>query len=180
MKYLLTRHPMFSLLAAGLIAGAVLLLREPSVRSDKQNAPDPVAVERARTTVKMLDDVHKGYVVHITATYVKAQVSTPAATVAKKVFKHMDGKGWGKVRLVDATGEPLNEANLPRTEFEKRAVAKLKSGKDYYEEIGTRDGKPVLRAATKVPVVMSQCLACHADKKEGDLLGSLVYEVPIK
>ena len=41
-------------------------------------------------------------------------------------------------------------------------------------------GKPVLRAATIVPAVMKQCTTCHEGKKEGDLLGALVYEVPIR
>jgi hypothetical protein len=180
MKQTLTRRALASLLVAGLALGSALLLHNASSWGGDKNAVDEAALARARTTVQMLDDVHKGYVVHITGTYVKAQVSTPAATVAKKVFKHMDGKGWAHVQLLDATGQPLNEANVPRTAFEKRAIAKLKEGKDYYEEVDTRDGKPVLRAATKVPVVMNQCLACHADHKEGDLLGSLVYEVPIK
>ena len=41
--------------------------------------------------------------------------------------------------------------NAPKTEFEKQAVAKIKTGKPYFEEVGTKDGKPVLRAATRVP-----------------------------
>jgi hypothetical protein len=142
--------------------------------------PDGTAVERARTTVQMLDDMNKGYVVHITDTYVKAQERTPAAKVAKKVFKHMEEKGWGTTRLIDATGDAVNKDNLPRTEFEKRAVAQLKSGKTYFEELGSKDGKPVLRAATVVPVVMKECIHCHQGVKEGELLGALVYEVPIK
>jgi hypothetical protein len=143
-------------------------------------APDDAAVERARSTVQMLDDLNKGYVVHITDTYVKAQERTPAARVAKKVFKHMEEKGWGTTRLIDATGEPVNRDNLPRSEFEKQAVAQLKSGKTYFEEVGSKDGKPVLRAATVVPAVMKECIHCHQGVKEGELLGALVYEVPIK
>jgi hypothetical protein len=128
----------------------------------------------------MLDDLHKGYVVHITATYVRAQEVAPAARVAKKVFRHMEDKGWGSGRLVDASGKPFSEGNLPRTAFEKAAVAKLKAGAPYHEEVAAKDGRPVLRAATAVPAVMSQCVHCHAGSKEGDLLGALVYEIPIR
>lgn len=128
----------------------------------------------------MLDDIHKGYVVHITETYVKAQEGTPAARVAKKVFKHMEEKGWGAGRLLDASGKPLNEANLPKTAFEKKAVAAIKSGKPYYDEVGVKDGKPVLRAATVVPAVMPQCIRCHEGFKEGDVLGALSYELPVR
>ena len=56
----------------------------------------------------------------------------------------------------------------------------MKQGKDYFDEVGDKDGKAVLRAATRVPVVMKACIACHPGKKEGDLLGTIVYEVPIR
>jgi hypothetical protein len=158
------------------VAGLVLL---PRSRAEKAKV-DEAALERTRTTVKMLDDLHKSYVVEITATYVGGQDKAPAAKVAKKVFKHMEEKGWGSGRLIDATGEPVNPGNKPKTDFEKAAVEQLKKGKTYYEEVATKDGKPVLRAATVVPVVMKQCSGCHLGKKEGELLGALVYELPIK
>jgi hypothetical protein len=128
----------------------------------------------------MLDDVYKGFVVNITETYVKAQELTPAARVTQKVFKHMATKGWHSARLVDATGNPFNPANAPRKGFETRAVRKIKAGETYYEEIATSKGRPVLRAATIVPAVMSQCAACHTGRKKGDLLGAIVYEMPIR
>ena len=83
----------------------------------------------ADDTVKMLDDLHKGYVVTITATYVKAQERTPAAHVAKQVFAHMEKSGWGTSRLIDATW-PMNKANVARTEF-RAAVEKLNAGESY-------------------------------------------------
>ena len=128
----------------------------------------------------MLDDLHKGYVVNITATYVKAQERTPAAHVAKKVFAHMEKNGWGAVRLIDATGSPVNKGNVAKSDFEKRAIQKLRKGESYVSEVGQKNDRPVLRAATRVPVVMKQCISCHPGFKEGDLLGALVYEVPIK
>jgi hypothetical protein len=141
---------------------------------------DPAAVERTRETVKMLDDVYKLSVVHITNTYVKAREVKPAATVAKKVFAGMEAKGWHTARLIDATGSPVNPANVAKSDFEKRAIAKLKKGEKYYEEIGTVKDNPVLRAATIVPVVMQSCINCHPGMKEGQLIGALTYEVPIK
>jgi hypothetical protein len=180
MRRLLPRGPLASALLLGAVAAGALFLRQSPARTAATVTPDAAAVDRARDTVHMLDDLYKGYVVHITDTYVKAQQSTPAAKVTKKVFKHMEEKGWHTGRLVDATGAPVNRANLPRTDFEKRAVQKIKAGQAYYDEVGTKDGKPTLRAATVVPVVMKKCIACHPGYKEGDLLGALVYEVPIK
>jgi len=165
-------------LGAGVIAAHLPAGRDAAHAADRTSA-DP-AVERARAEVQMLDDLYKNFVVQITATYVGAEENVPAAKVAMKVFQAMHKKGWHKVRLVDATGKPVRQANLPKTSFEKAAVAQIRNGKVYYEEIGSENGRKVLRAATIVPVVMKQCITCHQGKKEGDLLGALVYELPIK
>jgi hypothetical protein len=182
MRSPLTRRSLLGILLAGFIAGSAVLCggRFNAGRAAATTVPDREAVRRAHDTVKMLDDLHKGYVVNITATYVKAQERTPAAHVAKKVFEHMEKNGWGTSRLIDATGSPVNRANVAKTEFEKRAVEKLNAGASYYSEVAQKDSHPVLRAATRVPVVMKQCISCHPGFKEGDLLGALVYEVPVK
>ena len=163
-----------------LITGAALHLRSNRAHTADPKAPDAAAIERTRATVKLLDDLHKGYVVTITATYVRAQEVTPAATVAKKVFAHMEKNGHGSGRLIDATGKPFIAENVAKTEFEKKAVAAIKGGKAYIDEVGVKDGKPVLRAATVVPAVMAQCVNCHVNVKQGDVLGAIVYELPIR
>ncbi|MFN4259243.1 MAG: DUF3365 domain-containing protein [Gemmataceae bacterium] len=173
------------LMALGIaLAGFALLVgageRKARLHSAEKDAVNAAALQRTRDQVRMLDDLYKTAVVHITDTYVVAQERKPAATLAKKIFAAMKDKGYHSARLVDATGEPLNRDNAPQTDFEKKAVAMLKEGKATYEEIGVQDGKPVLRAATVVPVVMDKCIACHPGYKKGDLLGALIYEVPIK
>src|SRR5262245_51501515 len=145
---------------------------------EKQNL-DPAGVERARESVKMLDDLYKTAVVVVTSKYVEQQSDTPAAEVAKEVFGAMHKKGWHHARLVDATGKPKNKQNVAKTDFEKKAVSAMRGGQSYIEEVGEKDGKPVLRAATLVPAVMKQCAVCHGGK-EGRVLGTIVYEVPIK
>src|SRR5829696_8652013 len=131
--------------------------------------PDPAAVERARQEVKKLDDLYKTAVVGITKTYVEQQADTPAAAVAKALFEAMHKKGYHHARLIDATGKPKNKENVAATDFEKKAAEEIKGGKAYIEEIGEKDGKPVFRAATVVPAVMSQCVICHGGK-EGRVL----------
>ena len=151
----------------------------PAGEKGLKKGPDPASLARARDTVKMLDDLYKTAVVSITNHYTEGQASTPAAVVAQDVFEAMGKKGWHKARLIDATGKPKNKANIAKTDFEKKAVEEMKAGKPYYEEVAQVDGKDVLRAATVVPVVMKQCAVCHG-KKEGQLLGTIVYELPIK
>lgn len=140
---------------------------------------DAAALERTRESVKMLDDLYKNAVVIVTKTYVEKQADTPAAAVAKGVFEAMHKKGWHSARLVDATGKPKRTANAAKTDFEKRGVAQMNAGKAYFEEIGEKDGQPVLRVATVVPAVMPQCVICHGGK-EGRVLGAIIYELPIK
>jgi Protein of unknown function (DUF3365) len=166
-----------AILGVGIVA--MFSATRPVVAADKKGGFDPVAVERARQHVKMLDDLYKTAVVGITATYVDKQDDTPAAAVAKKVFEAMHKKGYHKARLVDASGKPKSKDNEAVTEFEKKAVAAMKDGKTFIEECAEAGGKKVYRAATIVPAVMKQCTQCHK-VKEGELLGTLVYEVEIK
>lgn len=171
------------LIVAGVIGAIALTRMEPQhiAAEEKKEAkkPDPAAVERAREEVKKLDDLYKTAVVGITQTYVEKQSDVPAAAVAKALFDAMHKKGYHTARLVDASGKPKSRKNVAETDFEKKVVADIKGGKTYTEEIGERDGKPVFRAGTIVPAVMKQCSICHS-VKEGELLGVLVYEVPIK
>src|SRR5262249_16834530 len=99
--------------------------------SSAQEPADEAAVVRAREQAKMLDELYKNAVVSITQKY----DGPPAIKVAKDVFAAMEKSGWHKARLVDATEAPQNEANLPQTAFEKRAVKAMKMGQPYYEEV---------------------------------------------
>jgi hypothetical protein len=164
------------LMVVGIGGTLAALTRLPA---GEAKAPDAAAVARTRESVKMLDDLYKNAVVSITNKYVELQSDTPAAAVAKEVFEAMHKKGWHTARLVDATGKPKNKANLPRTEFEKKGAEAMKAGKAYIDEVGQKDGKPVLRVATVVPAVLNQCAICHGGK-EGRVLGAIIYEVPIK
>ena len=66
-----------------------------------------------------------------------------------------------------------------KTEFEKLAEEKIKGGAAYFEQVVENGGKRRLLAATVVPAVHQRCAKCHG-VNEGDLLGFLRYEVPIK
>ena len=159
----------------------LLLMRgvESAPAQGDKKGPDAAALERTRDQVKMLDTLYKTAVVSITNSYIEGQSSVPAAMVAKDVFAAMHTNGYHTARLIDATGKPKNKKNVANTEFEKKAVEQMKAGKAYYEEVAVADGKHVLRVATVVPVVLKACATCHG-KKEGALLGAIVYELPIK
>ena len=135
---------------------------------------DP-ALDRTREQVKMLDALYKNAVVSVNAKY----DGPPAIKVAKDVFAAMKKAGWHDAKLVDASGTPQNEANLPQTDFEKRAAEAMKAGKPYYDEVTGSGADRKLLAATVVPAVAKKCAVCHG-AKEGDLLGFIRYEISIK
>jgi hypothetical protein len=162
--------------AAGLAAAAALvatLLSGPAPRAGEDQA-DP-ALDRARQQAKMLDELYKNAVVSITNKY----DGPPAIKVAKDLFAAMEKGGWHKAKLVDVTGAPQNEANLPQTGFEKRAAVAITAGKPYFEEVAGSGRDRTLQVATVVPAVTKKCASCHG-VKTGDLLGFIRYEIPVK
>jgi hypothetical protein len=161
-------------LAATAAALAIALAPGRTIRAEEQKGPD-VELARTRSQVKMLDTLYKNAVVSITKTY----DGPPAAKVAKQVFSAMEKDGWHSARLVDASGSPQNEANNPSSPFEKKAAEAMRSGKTYYEEVSGTGANRRLYAATVVPAVMKKCATCHG-VKEGELLGFIRYDLPVK
>src|SRR3954468_21067921 len=159
-------------------SGAFLALSARAA-APAETGSDP-ALERTREQVKMLDDLYKNAVVSITKRYVGAQDKQPAIMVAQDVFGAMRKQGWHSAKLVDATGEPLNDANAPRTDFEKEAAREINAGKTYVERVVGEGKDRRLLAATVVPVVMQKCADCHTHKKVGEVLGFIRYDVPIR
>ncbi|MEZ5940389.1 MAG: DUF3365 domain-containing protein [Planctomycetaceae bacterium] len=149
-------------------------------------AAEPVsdaALARARKQAEMLDTLYKTAVVAVTQTYVEDETDVAAATAFKGLFAVMKEKGYHEARLLDATGSPYEETNAPQTGFETEAIKALKKGAATHEEVTTINGKPVLRIATPVPVVLEKCTMCHAHYakvKPGEVIGALSYIIPIE
>ena len=163
--------PLGCLVAAAAMAAAP----GPAHPANEKEEADP-GVARAHQAVKMLDELYKTAVVSITEKYQKGQ---PAIMVAKDIFKAMEDGRYHSARLVDATGSPLGEGNVPKTDFEKRAAAAMQAGQIYIEEVAGKGQDRRLLAATVVPAVHRRCAECHG-VKQGELLGFIRYEVPIR
>jgi hypothetical protein len=166
------------------IVGALLAVAGAASLAPAEDKPpaEDAAVKRARKQVQMLDDLYKTAIVLITTHYVEEDSDLPAGEAFIALFDAMKEKGWHEVRLVDATGQPIEEKNRPADAFEKSAIERLKAGKPA-EEIVEKEGKRFLRIATPIPVVMEKCVMCHAhykDAKPGEVIGSLSYTMPIE
>lgn len=164
--------------------GLVVLLASVSLlpgQGTKKRRDDP-AVERTRKQTKMLDDLYKTAIVLITQHYVKGE--EPAAAVAGKLlWKEMKAKGHHEVRLLDATGDPIEATNIANDDFEKNALKEILAGKASVDQVIEKEGKKYLRTATIVPVVMEKCTSCHPHYKDvpkGKAIGALFYIVPVE
>jgi hypothetical protein len=175
MKPLIGRKFFCAGCVASMLAAAVAALLLSSAPSGAQEPAAEPELARARAQAKMLDELYKNAVVSITNKY----DGPPAIKVAKDVFAAMEKSGWHRAKLVDATGNPQNEANLPQTPFEKRAVKAIQGGQPYYEEVAGKGNDRTLYVATVVPAVLGKCARCHG-VKEGELLGFIRYEIPIR
>jgi hypothetical protein len=165
--------------AVAAAAATVLIGLQAPRAARAADSPAPAAdaaLERTRDQVKMLDALYKNAVVSVTKVYPKG---APAIRVAKDVFGAMAKGGFHDAKLVDSTGNPLGDDNEPKTEFEKRANQAIRDGKPYYEEVVGQGADRRLLAATIVPAVLPRCAACHG-VAEGDLLGFIRYDLPVK
>jgi hypothetical protein len=139
-----------------------------------------LTVEQARREVRLLDDLYKTAIVYINDVYVEDADSVAAGETARDLFAAMKAKGWHDARLIDATGEPLNDENAPAGAFEKGAIEKILKGETYVDQVVREDDRNYLRAATLVPVVNDKCVICHPGNKIGAVLGAVSYKIPLQ
>lgn len=170
-------------IVTGIAVGAISVKNSVSGADKPASEPDEAALQRTREQVQMLDNIYKQTVVLITDKYVHDEDDFPAGSAAVALFANISKGGSHQVRLIDATGEPYEEANVAKDDFEREGIKQLKAGESYFEQIVKQGGKYQLRAVTPVPVVMKKCIMCHAhyaQVKEGAPIGAISYTVPIK
>ncbi len=173
--------------AASVVAVSVFLSGSTNVVKAEEKAaatkPDNAAVERSRKAVQLLDNIFKQTVVLITDKYVHDEGDFAAGSAVTLLFKNVSDAGDTKVRLLDATGEPYDEENVAKDDFEREGIKRLKAGDQLYDQVVSKDGKHQLRTMTAVPVVMQKCVMCHAHyahAKKGEAIGAISYIVPIE
>lgn len=173
--------------AASVVAVSVFMSGSVNVvkAEDKPPAtkPDSAAVERSRKVVQTLDNIFKQTIVLVTDKYVHDEDDFAAGSAAVLLFKNISESGDNKVRLIDATGDPYDDENVAKDDFEREGIKRLKAGAQLHEQVVSKDGKHQLRTLTAVPVVMEKCVMCHAhyaDAKKGEPIGAISYIVPIE
>ncbi len=170
-------------LALSIIAISAASMGLTTLTHAADKTADDAALARTRKQVQMLDDLYKTAIVLVTEHYVDESSDLAAGAAFQKLFDAMRKKGHHDVRLLDATGQPYDDDNAPRDDFEKAAIAALKAGKPTYEQVVTQNGKQFLKLATPIPVVMQKCTLCHPAYEKapaGQAIGALGYTIAIE
>jgi Protein of unknown function (DUF3365) len=138
------------------------------------------ALGRARKQAKMLDTLYKTAIVIVTKNYVTEDSDLAAGDAFQLLFKSMKDNNFHEVRLLDASGEAIDDDNLPKDDFEKAAVKAMLDGKPLYEKVVEKDGKKMLKSVTPIPVVMEKCVMCHANYEGKKVIGALGITLEIE
>jgi Protein of unknown function (DUF3365) len=141
---------------------------------------EEAALKRARKQAKMLDTLYKTAIVVVTKNYVDESSDLAAGDAFQLLFQSMKEGGFHEVRLLDASGEAIDDENLPQDDFEKAAVKAMLDGKELYEQTFEKDGKRFLKSVTPIPVVMEKCIMCHENYKGKKIIGALGITLEIE
>lgn len=161
-------------IAACLITG-LLVVTAAGVRSDPAPAapkPQPLSLEEARRTVRLMNDIYVTGVLTAHKMYAHEPGSAAAIAWGKQVIKEVNGKGWPKARVFAFTDKMLNPENQVADDFEKQAAAAFGKGQPTFEQVTPGS----YRYATPIRLAAESCLTCHVRNKLGDLVGGVSYE----
>ncbi len=153
--------------------------QDPVVAEKPMSAKD-AALGRARKQAKMLDSLYKTAIVIITKNYVNDSKDLAAGDAFQMLFDSMKEQGFHEVRLLDASGEAIDDDNLPQNDYEKAAVKAILAGQEIYEEVVTNDGKQFLKSTTAIPMVMDKCIMCHENYEGKKIIGALGITLEIE
>ncbi|MDR4494400.1 MAG: methyl-accepting chemotaxis protein [Nitrospirales bacterium] len=99
------------------------------------------------------------------------------ATATQEIGKELSRQGMFQARLV--SDQPMNPANAPRDEFEKKAMNLIKNGADSFSDIQVMNGIPTFRRASADLASVEACISCHTGKQLGEVIGLLSVSIPM-
>lgn len=99
------------------------------------------------------------------------------ATATQEIGQALRDQGVFSARLV--SDQPMNPANGPQDDFERKALQAIHDGADHYSEVETIDGVLTFRRASADKASVEACVNCHVGKQVGDLIGMLSVSIPM-
>ena len=99
------------------------------------------------------------------------------ATATQEIGKTLGEQGIFQARLI--SDQPMNPANAPKDEFERKATQAIMSGADQYSEVDTVNGVLTYRRASADKASVQACVNCHVGTEVGDVVGLLSVSMPM-
>ena len=137
-----------------------------------------VPLEVARDRAKLLSDVYMSTLDVIHHKYFHRERAIVPARAMEDVFADMKRQSKIDARWIAVSLKPMSINHEPKTEFEKRAVREIKSGKREFELVDAG----YYRRATAIPLT-GGCASCHEglfSQSTKKLFAGLVISVPIE
>lgn len=135
-----------------------------------------MTLEEARAAVTLLDEGYQTELEEIHRWYpIKSGQPVVAAAVVRRVQEQMVAKGWPRSRFLAVNASVMNPNHVPRDDFERGAVEKIREGAERVETIE----KGRLRVATLVPMT-GGCASCHWTPGTSGSKGAITWTIPLK
>lgn len=132
----------------------------------------------AKNYVAKLKKTQFGAQLHIARDYQGDPNAIPfPATATQEIGKELDEQGVFSARLI--SDAPMNPANVPSDEFERKAMELIRNGADSFSDVQLVNGVPVFRRASADVASVEACLGCHAGKQMGEIIGLLSVSIPM-
>jgi len=99
------------------------------------------------------------------------------ATATREMAETLSQEGMFNARVI--SDMPLNPANKPNGAFEERGIKALAAGEKEATTVEPVNGVLTFRRMTPDIIQTQACIACHTDKKMGDMVGAVSVAIPM-
>lgn len=155
----------------GLPAAAVLVGAAPMIAG-----PTPGSVTKATETTAVLADALVAAVVSLSDA---APPDAPPEQIeaASDAVSLLLAECQDRFRLIDASGDPLDPANLPQGSFEIDALADVVNGAGVVQRIVAGELRTVIGLTNDMHPNCASCHANYSEMKPGTVVGAASFRV---
>ena len=131
--------------------------------------------EEAKRAVALLDDAYNLILHETHETYPTKPGRPVAASLVRELQETMTAKGWPASRFLAVNAILMNPKHRPKDDWERQAVAEMKSGKTVVEH-----EKPGEYRATTMVSLRGGCTSCHWSQDSLAARAAITWKVPTR
>ena len=171
-------HRAYRVLGLVFLLSGVPTFQHARCEEPPENKSTRVSIQDARHRATLLQQVYLSTQDVLHRRYFHGGKTTVPARAMEEVFADIEQQTGSKANWISVTLEPMSIDHQPKSKFEKRASAALKSGKESFESL--EDG--YYRRAVSVPL-SGGCIHCHAglvSRPPAKPVAGLVVSIPVE